>query len=82
MLCSSAAITWRLDGLDNAPSFMAIFASCWGLLAGSLIIALPVILIRIKDTVPIEEDLKHSDETIEDVLGPERVVESPEVEKV
>jgi len=39
----------------------------WGLLAGSLLCALPVIWLKIKDTVPIEEDLKFSDETMADV---------------
>lgn len=48
---------------------MNIFASCWALLAGSLVVALPVLLLRIKDTVPLEEDLKLSDETVEEVLG-------------
>ena len=45
------------------------FASNWALLAGSLLIAAPVILTKIKDTVPIEEDLRFSDETLEDVEG-------------
>jgi hypothetical protein len=66
---AGAAIIWRLDGLKHPPSYMNLFASCWILLAGSLVIALPVMLLKIKDTVPIEEDLKFSDETIEDVLG-------------
>jgi hypothetical protein len=48
---------------------MNMFISCWVLLAGSLVFALPVILLKIKDTVPLEEDLKFSDETIEDVIG-------------
>ena len=48
---------------------MNIFASCWVLLAGSLLIALPVMILKIKDTVPVEEDLKFTDETIEDVIG-------------
>lgn len=46
---------------------MNLFASCWGLLAGSLIFALPLILTKIKDHVDLEEDLKFSDETVEDV---------------
>ena len=66
---AGAAIIWRLDGLDKAPSYMAIFASCWILLAGSLVIALPVMIVKIKDTVPLEEDLKFSDETFSDVVG-------------
>ena len=48
---------------------MNLFALCWVLLAGSLVIALPVIVLKIKDTVPVKEDLKFTDETIEDVVG-------------
>jgi hypothetical protein len=48
---------------------MDIFLSSWVMLAASLVIALPVMLLKIKDTVPLEEDLKFTDETIEDVLG-------------
>lgn len=41
----------------------------WGLLAGALIIAAPLITLRIKDTVAIEDDLKFSDETLDDVIA-------------
>ena len=64
---AGAAIIWRLDGL--AIPYMNLFTSCWVLLAGSLFFALPVMILKIKDTVPIEEDLKFTDETIEDVIG-------------
>lgn len=64
---AGAAVIWRLDGMKTP--YMNLFASCWILLAGSLVIALPVILRKIKDTVPVEEDLKFTDETIEDVIG-------------
>lgn len=46
---------------------MSLFISNWVLLAASLFIAAPVMLWKIKDTVSLEEDLKFSDETIEDV---------------
>lgn len=46
-----------------------MFGATWGCLAASLLIASPVILMRIKDTVTVEEDLKFSDETIEDVIA-------------
>ena len=39
----------------------------WGLLGGALVIAAPVIWLKIQDTVSIEEDLKFSDETVADV---------------
>lgn len=45
-----------------------MFGATWGVLAGSLIIAAPVVFLKIKDHVSIEEDLKFSDETIEDVV--------------
>lgn len=65
---AGAAIIWRLDALSNPPTYMALFASNWALLAGSLIIAAPVMLIKIKDTVLLEDDLKFTDETIDDVI--------------
>lgn len=49
--------------------FITQFASCWGLLVGSLLIASPIIFFKIKDHVDVEEDLKFSDETTEDVTG-------------
>ena len=45
------------------------FAASWALLAGSLLIAAPVIVMKIKDTVLLEEDLTFSDETVEEVRG-------------
>ena len=79
---AGAAIIWRLDGLQSPPPYMNLFASCWILLAGSLIIALPVMLLKIKDTVPVEEDLKFTDETIDDVIGYRLISESRKQEKV
>lgn len=79
---AGAAIIWRLDGLQNSPPpYMNLFASCWVLLAGSLVIALPVMILKIKDTVPVEEDLKFTDGTIEDVIGYRVTRDSPEQEK-
>ena len=62
---AGAAIMFRIDSL-NTP-YMNEFASCWALLAGSLLIAAPLIFTKIQDHVSLEEDLKFSDETIEDV---------------
>lgn len=61
---------------------MNLFASCWALLAASLVIAAPVMLIRIKDTIPIEDDINFSDETVEDVIGHKKVENVPLEEKV
>ncbi|KAL9096595.1 MAG: hypothetical protein Q9165_001082 [Trypethelium subeluteriae] len=68
---AGAAIMWRLDGLDNPPAYMSLFASCWGLLAGSLLLALPVILLKVRNHVPLEDDLKFTDETAADVVPTE-----------
>ncbi|KAK3192399.1 hypothetical protein K4F52_001612 [Lecanicillium sp. MT-2017a] len=64
---AGAAVFWRLDGL-KLP-YNTIFGATWGTLAGSLLIAAPVIVMRIKDHVSVEEDLKFSDETVDDVVG-------------
>jgi hypothetical protein len=64
---AGAAIIWRLD--SKGIPYMNEFASCWALLAGGLLFALPVILLKIKDTVSLEEDLKFSDETVADVAA-------------
>jgi hypothetical protein len=62
---AGAAIAARIDAL-NAP-YMNEFGANWGLLAGSLIIAAPVIFSRIQETVSLEQDLKFSDETFAEV---------------
>lgn len=45
-----------------------MFGVTWGLLAFSCLCAAPVIVLRIKDHVTIEEDLRFSNETVEDVI--------------
>lgn len=63
---AGAAVIWALD--SHHLSFMNEFASTWGLLAGSLVVAVPVIFMKIKDHISVEEDLAFSDETLQDVL--------------
>jgi len=70
---AGGAITWRLD--DTKIPFMNMFASNWGLLAGSLVVALPVILWKVEDTVAIEKDIAFTDETVAEV-APKAVVHS------
>jgi len=74
---AGAAIIWRVDA--KGTSYMTEFAASWGLLAGSLIIAAPVVFLKIKDHVSVEEDLKFSDETIEDVLPGQKRIDSHDV---
>ncbi|CAI6340589.1 unnamed protein product [Periconia digitata] len=64
---AGGAITWALD--DAGTEYMTMFAINWGLLAGSLLIALPVILWKVKDTTSLEEDVKFTDETIDEVAA-------------
>ncbi|KAL1301869.1 hypothetical protein AAFC00_006051 [Neodothiora populina] len=73
-----AAIVWRLD--DLGVPYMNMFASCWGLLTASLLIALPLIIVRVTDHVEVEEDLKFSDEAITDVVVAPGVVAAHDLE--
>ncbi|OAP59872.1 hypothetical protein AYL99_04874 [Fonsecaea erecta] len=68
---AGSAISPQLDA--NYVSFMTEFAVNWGMLAGSLVVAAPVIWIKVKDTTDIDEDLKFTDETRADVLPPSPV---------
>ncbi|KAK3370891.1 hypothetical protein B0T24DRAFT_627323 [Lasiosphaeria ovina] len=70
---AGAAIFWRLDSLEKPHD--VIFGATWGLLAASLVFATPVIWLMVKDTIPIEDDLKFSDETIQDV-APTKEIEA------
>jgi hypothetical protein len=63
---AGAAVMWSLD--SRKISFMAEYASNWGLLSFSLLGAAPGIFLKIKDTVSVEEDLAGTDETLADVL--------------
>ena len=68
---AGAAIANRIDAL-NAP-YMNEFGATWGMLAGSLIIAAPVIFMKVKDTVPLEQDLKFVDQSFAEVAPAEEV---------
>jgi MFS family permease len=74
---AGSVVFWRLDSLGVA--FNTMFGVTWGILGGALLVASPVILFYIKDTVSIEEDLKFSDETIEDVAGAAKLEKSVDV---
>jgi hypothetical protein len=47
-----------------------------------MVFALPVMILKTKNTVPIEEDLKFTDETIEDVIEYKVTSVSPKQEAV
>ncbi|KAH7478645.1 UNC93-like protein [Fusarium oxysporum f. sp. matthiolae] len=70
---AGAAISNNLDA--RKVSFEAQFISNWVLLAASLIIASPVIFLKIRDHVALEQDLEGTDETMADV-APHVVVNS------
>ncbi|KAI0161295.1 MFS general substrate transporter [Xylariaceae sp. FL1272] len=62
---AGAAIFWALDGAS--VSYRTLYTATFVICAASILIASPVVWMRIKDTTDIEEDLKFSDETLEDV---------------
>ncbi|KAI1108523.1 MFS general substrate transporter [Nemania sp. NC0429] len=62
---AGAAVFWALDG--NGVSYRALYGASFGISAFSILVAAPVIWLYIKDTTDLEEDLKFSDETLEDV---------------
>jgi len=64
---AGGAITWALD--DHKVPYMNMFASNWGLLTGSLLCAVPVILWKVENTTSLDKDLAFTDETIEDVVA-------------
>ncbi|KIN08476.1 hypothetical protein OIDMADRAFT_152847 [Oidiodendron maius Zn] len=68
---AGAAVMWALD--SKKISFLAEYASNWALLTFSLLVAAPVIFYKIKDHVDVEEDLAGTDETLADVLPPEKL---------
>jgi hypothetical protein len=63
---AGGAIAPAIDALRKP--YMQEFGTAWGLLSASLVIAAPVIWTKVKDTVPVEEDLKFSDESIVEVM--------------
>ncbi|KAI1120656.1 MFS general substrate transporter [Nemania abortiva] len=62
---AGAAVFWALDG--HKVSYRVLYGVTFGICAVSILIAAPVIWLRIKDTTTLEEDLKFSDEMLEDV---------------
>jgi hypothetical protein len=62
---AGSALMWSMD--NHKVSYMRMVLACWGLLAGSLVLALPLIWWKIKDSVDIEDDVAFSDETIAEV---------------
>jgi len=78
---AGGAITWRLD--DMKIPYMNMFASNWGLLAGSLLVALPVILWKVEDTVSLEKDIAFTDESVAEVAPKAHISHAhDDVEKV
>ncbi|RAL65483.1 hypothetical protein DID88_001049 [Monilinia fructigena] len=63
---AGAAISWRIDAMDYPYSTQ--FAITWALLAGSLVIASPVIFMKIQDATDIDDDLVDTDLNYADVM--------------
>ncbi|KAF2761391.1 MFS general substrate transporter [Pseudovirgaria hyperparasitica] len=75
---AGGAVMWSLD--NNHTPYINMFASCWALLAGSLLCVAPVLHFKVKDTVSLEEDLKFTDESFEDV-APTSAIKAVQAEK-
>lgn len=63
---AGAAVMWSRDSAKL--SFKSELLSNWILLMVALVCATPVILMKIHDTVLLEEDLAGTDETVQDVI--------------
>jgi hypothetical protein len=63
---AGATVMRSLD--SNNLSYKSELISNWVLLAGSLVLAAPVIFLKIKDHVNVEDDLAGTDNTLADVL--------------
>ncbi|QSZ32037.1 hypothetical protein DSL72_001606 [Monilinia vaccinii-corymbosi] len=63
---AGAAIAWRFDAMEY--SYATQFAITWALLAGSLVVASPVIFMNIKDATDIVDDLVDTDLNYADVM--------------
>jgi hypothetical protein len=59
---------------------MSELAAAWAILTASLIIAAPVIFLKIKDTTSLEQDLKFSDATFEEVAPTAEIEEQHEAQ--
>ncbi|KAI0865436.1 major facilitator superfamily domain-containing protein [Xylaria cubensis] len=62
---AGAAVFWALDGAK--VSYRILYGATFGICAFSILVAAPVIWLKVKDTTTLEEDLKFSDETLEEV---------------
>jgi hypothetical protein len=77
---AGGAITWSLD--NSKIPYMTMFASNWGLLAGSLLVALPVILWKVEDTVSLEKDVAFTDEATVAEVAPKAHVTNAKGEEM
>lgn len=76
---AGSAIMWALD--KNGVAYIRMLGACWGLLVFALLFAFPVIWGKIRDHVPVEDDLAFTDETLADV-NPTLAVDNVKGEKV
>ncbi|RMZ86738.1 hypothetical protein DV736_g6035, partial [Chaetothyriales sp. CBS 134916] len=74
---AGGAIAPAID--TSKPSYMSEFATNWGLLAASLVIASPLVWWKVTETTSLDEDLKFTDETRQDVLPVAGAVTAAEV---
>jgi MFS family permease len=57
---AGAAVVWRLDSVETP--YMTMMALNWGLLGGALVVALPVILYKVRDSTDAEDDIHFTED--------------------
>ncbi|KAF7896515.1 hypothetical protein EAF00_006529 [Botryotinia globosa] len=63
---AGAAIAWRIDAMEYP--YLTQFAITWSLLAGSLVVAAPVIFLNIKEATSIDDDILDTDLNYADII--------------
>lgn len=72
---AGAAIAPSIDA--HMVPYMHELAANWALLVGGLLVAAPIIFTRVEDTTSLEQDLRFSDETAEEVAPTQDAADEP-----
>lgn len=65
---AGAAVAFRLDSDSILIPYMNMFASCWALTCGSLLVGLPTVWLRVTDHTEAEEDYSQNPGEFIDIL--------------
>jgi len=76
---AGSAIAWSMD-LNEKP-YKTMYGTTWGLLAGSLVVAFPILYLKVSNTTEIEKDLKDIKGNSEEILNELNIQKSSTVSK-